>query len=423
MSRGYSSSVANAALLPIVTTEAGSSNIGWTTFKWVVEDKQLIAWSKEVQKAFDILEGKVNQQARKLRREGGQPRDSITLPRKICHEQLKNLAYYGMLAFRGLFPDKARQLLSERIESIKPLVPAPTFVSKLTPFPWEVLYQGDDDEDPDPDMFWGLEYSMARILDMRDISMYARERDPISKMLFCLHHKLCEAHQGEWPNIERLVKATNKDHVLLLGPIEPLMEVVDSKSFLSHLYKSEHNMLHFACHAMQLPAGNDALEISLIRAEELLHAANTDLKPQVVTLETNTFLLTEGSFLNRPLVFLNACHSGGGADELRDSYNLPLKFVERDAGAVIATACPVPDVFAAEFARIFYGFFLWGRVIDDEIPSRAEAQPMSIGEALRQTRRYFLEVHHNPLGLAYGLYSPAHYQVIPSPISGGKDND
>ena len=40
---------------------------------------------------------------------------------------------------------------------------------------------------------------------------------------------------------------------------------------------------------------------------------------------------------------------------------------------------------------------------------------MSIGEALQATRWFFLKECNNPLGLAYGLYSPAHYQVAQSP--------
>lgn len=80
-------------------------------------------------------------------------------------------------------------------------------------------------------------------------------------------------------------------------------------------------------------------------------------------------------------------------------------FVRRGAGAVIATACPVPDLFAAAFAKHFYTFFLSGQ--------------MTIGQALRETRWHFLTKHNNPLGLAYGLYSPANYRLAQSPMMEG----
>jgi len=78
---------------------------------------------------------------------------------------------------------------------------------------------------------------------------------------------------------------------------------------------------------------------------------------------------------------------------------------------VIATACPVSDLFAAAFAKVFYEFFLQGLVVEDEATGEKAIRLMTIGEALRATRWYFLKEYHNPLGLAYGLYSPAHYRV------------
>jgi CHAT domain-containing protein len=76
---------------------------------------------------------------------------------------------------------------------------------------------------------------------------------------------------------------------------------------------------------------------------------------------------------------------------------LPTTFTEAAAAAIVATACPVPDRFAASFARKFYELFVRDK--------------LQIGEALRQTRLFFLTKDNNPLGLAYGLYSPAHYRV------------
>ena len=78
---------------------------------------------------------------------------------------------------------------------------------------------------------------------------------------------------------------------------------------------------------------------------------------------------------------------------------------------MIATACPVPDLFAAAFAKVFYEFFLRGLVVKDEVTGEKGFRLMTIGEALRATRWYFLKEFNNPLGLAYGLYSPAHYRL------------
>ena len=72
--------------------------------------------------------------------------------------------------------------------------------------------------------------------------------------------------------------------------------------------------------------------------------------------------------------------------------NFPKTFINFGAGGVIATNCTMPDNCAAAFASRFYKQLL-GRDLD---------QPANIGEALLETRRYFLNVKNNPLGLAYG---------------------
>jgi CHAT domain-containing protein len=215
-----------------------------------------------------------------------------------------------------------------------------------------------------------------------------------SDMLFCLHHQLRHAHQEEWPAIEKIVRQTPGDRFSMLGPL-CVSEVCDGDTFLAYLDRSTHNMVHFACHCRPGEAGADSLIVSLLRPDE-------DHDPSSLELETYDFIDVEGVFRRKPLVFLNACQSSGGPDDLRKTFNLPQVFIERGAAAVVATVCPVPDLFAASFARHFYHHFLRGH--------------MTIGQALRVTRRHFIEGHHNPLALAYGLYSPAFYQVARSPI-------
>jgi hypothetical protein len=68
-------------------------------------------------------------------------------------------------------------------------------------------------------------------------------------------------------------------------------------------------------------------------------------------------------------------------------------------------------MFAAAFAKVFYEFFLRGQVVRDEISGEKVVKIMTIGEALRATRWYFLKEFNNPLGLAYGIYSPANYRL------------
>ena len=338
--------------------------------------------------------------------------ESIKLDADLCHQHLRIMAEWGQTAYQEFFgDDKPNKRLMGRLS---PNV-APTFVSETTPFPWEVLYQGSgsDYEQGNPEKFWGLRYTPARILNPeKDITDYISEQSSQSDMLFCLHHKLLGSHQEERPEIERMVWGSHHDRFSLLGTTCDFAcdaEALVGDDLLKYLYKSRHNMLHFACHCRRSQRGDDSLLVSFIRDEALEETA------QVIELETYKFSLRGGQFIYQPLVFLNACQSVGGVDELRWTFNLPKAFIKRGAAAVIATACPVPDAFAAAFAKVFYRFFLRGEVVLDEMMGEKVVKLMSIGEALRATRWFFLKEYNNPLGLAYVLYSPAHYQLAQFP--------
>ena len=404
------------SFLPIVVEQGSGNILGFVNFEWAVSDDNLLGWTGKALEVFENIEDAVIRKADEQRREGLPLGESLTLTPEICRQYLTTLAKWGTLAYREFFDDNARESLAEFFQQL-PGVPAPTIFSKLTPFPWEVFYEGEDYRTGDPKHFWGLRYAPARILDLRNIKDYAKEQNAPSKMLFCLHHQLRAAHQREWPYIEGLVRITEQDQVELLGPTGALQAIIDGETLLEHLYKGEHNMLHFACHANPLDVGADVLRMSLITMADL--AGTTEKNFSEIALDTDMFTLNQGVFANKPLVFLNACKSGAGGDRLRETYNLPRKFVECQAGAVIATACPVPDIFAAEFARVFYGYFLRGRDMLAEHPEQTDIGPQPIGEALRLTRCYFIEKHYNPLGLAYGLYSPAHYRMAQVPQAVG----
>ncbi len=360
------------------------------------DNKVLEVLTEEILDCFDALRITVNKEK------------SLALDAGLCNQYLIKLAEWGRTAYQAFFgEDRPNKILTSRLnENV-----APTFVSEVMPFPWEVLFEGseEDYEQGNPEMFWGLRYTPARILNPeKDIADYVLEQAQPSDMLFCLHHRLLHAHKKERPEIENLVRLTAKDRFTLLGTA---CNLTNGKScdplgddLLKYLYKASHNMLHFACHCKESRRG-DKLLISFIQDEEITENG------LVLELETYKFLLRQGKFLCQPLVFLNACQSAGGVDELRRTFNLPKVFIQHGAAAVIATACPVPDMFAAAFAKVFYEFFLRGMVVEDEISGEVVVKIMTIGEALRATRWYFLKEFNNPLGLAYGVYSPAGYRI------------
>jgi CHAT domain len=379
-----------ASFLPIVIDEKQYS-IPWFAYDRSATDPELLNFTENVLKCFRKIEKAVKTTS------------SLTLDPDFGQKQLVELAKWGRVAHQRFFQDEnARRLLQSRFQSMGDEIPAPTFISKLVPFPWEVLYHGNY-LDADPQDFWGFRYTPARILTPElDISQHVMQQAFPSDMLFCLHHKLRQAHQKEWTDIRKLILLTNHDRCCLLTPDGNLITIETGESLLEYLDQAAHNMLHFACHCEPGDAKIDTLLISILQ-EDLNDEIIEDAR--VIKLGALTFDLIDGKFQRRPLIFLNACQSAGGSDELRKTFNLPQMFIKRGAGAVIATACPVPDLFAAAFAGHFYALFLTGQ--------------MTIGQALRETRLHFLKKHNNPLGLAYGLYSPAYYRLAQIPMMEG----
>jgi hypothetical protein len=161
------------------------------------------------------------------------------------------------------------------------------------------------------------------------------------------------------------------------------------------LREVRHELLHFACHCEANQPSAFLTRLDLMLAGECV---SLDVSLLATKLHRHT-----GEDEPGPLVFLNACGSG----QQTPSYEppgFPDKWIRhRGALAVIATLCPVPDVFANAFAREFYKHLLVG-------------EGGSVAGALLAARRHFMEEYHNPLGLAYVLYAVQGACVVPEGV-------
>jgi hypothetical protein len=398
-----------AAFLPIMIPKSDSADYRINGYDFPrdakADDKGLTTLTDQILNVFREVEREINRAVQ----EGKGPEEALTLDGETATKHLVELARFGARAYERLFKEAAQEELAAYLDPSSFI--APTFISEVIPFPWEVLYEGQKYSDGDPEMFWGIRYAPARILQPeRGWHKHSLEQRPPSDMLFSLHHRLRYAKSQEWQQVQQLLGHVTDSRFQLLADsmCAEAAAAEDGERLLEYLDRAEHNMLHFACHCRPAEAGADALLISVLKDDQEITDAERTL-----ALETGNFEDIKGSFSRQPLIFLNACQSGPSPNDLGKTYNLPVMFMERGAGAVIATACPVPDVFAAAFARVFYTEFL--------LPLKQVAgtgqevlKSKMIGEALRDTRRYFMTEYNNPLGLAYGLYSPAFYR-LPAP--------
>ena len=171
---------------------------------------------------------------------------------------------------------------------------------------------------------------------------------------------------------------SSQHHVTLQGPLDERDKVIDS------LRDGEFQILHFATHGSFDAANADQSELTL--ADGSLTPADLmggDLR---------------GIRMRRPLVFLNACHSGQVALSLTGVGGWADKFFrEARASAFVGTLWEVSDELAAEFAGSFY---------------TALAEGKTLGEALRAARQQIREKEKaNPTWLAYSLYGDPNGKV------------
>jgi len=318
----------------------------------------------------------------------------------------ESLMDLGCQAFNQFFEDSdAYDFLTKRIDFYqrKNLNVSPFFWSRKLPYPWELFYPREITGDGDPfSFFWGMRYPLSRNLTKYPFEYHVDEQHPECDMLFALHKNLVHARRDEWPGLKKITGSLDKSGTIKIvgGEIGLYLDdenACDARDLLKYLYRSTHNMIHFACHCKR-KGNDDMLQLSWI--ENNSHISDEGISGTVasINLSPRTFLRQHGAFLEqRPLVFINACRSIGEIDDVTVDFNIPGKFVGSKAAAVIATMCSIPDLFAAAFAQKFYEIFL--------------NEGIEIAEALRITRCYFWKKYNNPLGLAYGLYSSPFYKV------------
>ncbi|PAX47908.1 CHAT domain-containing protein, partial [Brunnivagina elsteri] len=329
-------------------------------------NEEMLHLTKDTLRIFQEIEQKITDR----KKSDLSPEDKLFLTPEECQAYLTKLAGCGRDAYEQFFFDKYAKSELTKLRSYQSKMQfAPTIYSDSLIYPWEVLYEGDDYKNPKVDMFWGFHYPVSRALTNKPPT--ERKYLLSLEMLFCLHQTLNFVHQQEQPAIEKLI-IKHKGNFSLLKVSRKIQKLQDGEELLAHFYQNQYNILHFACHCRQYKDDVDALIISL---------QEDDNNTQQIELEVKNFNRVNGVFLTQPLIFLNACQSAGGVDELRKTFNLPNKFIQYGAAAVIATACPMPDVFAAAFAKVFYEFFI--------------GKKMLIGKALCETRRYFLENYNN----------------------------
>lgn len=181
-----------------------------------------------------------------------------------------------------------------------------------------------------------------------------------------------ELHRRQW-------------QVKLTGPLTQIAEVQ------ARLASRGVHLFHFACHG-NFEAANPE--------DSMLKLADGYFKPAQIDTQIRASLTAA-----RPLVFLNACHSGEVGFALTGAGGWAAAFFQAGAGAFIGSQWEINGKLAARFAQEFYDR-LWG-------VNSFEGRPQPLGQAFHEARLALKAADEaNPTWLAYVLYGDPYGQVI-----------
>jgi len=159
----------------------------------------------------------------------------------------------------------------------------------------------------------------------------------------------------------------------IVRELTPLRQLLDRGDF---------GALHFACHNSFDPANGASIRFGEAR-----------FTPTLLT----TAGITKTLSARAPLVFVNACRSGGLAVSYNGMDGFARKFLAAGASTFIGSLWAVVDDTAREFASTLYGELLGGA---------------ELGDAVLQARRQASSRPGDPSWLAYSVYGDPRATVV-----------
>lgn len=304
---------------------------------------------------------------------------SLDIDKAFCHQVMLHLATTGRSAWNTI-GDPFDTTWNNRIgdNSDWPI----TITTSDFPLLWECLYPGDYDRIAagEYEQFLGLRHNLARAFRLGADGRAHQGFRGSREVLFCHHNELQHARQ----ELAGLRSALGPDFAFCVyDELPDSAPKVELDAFFALMKAHEYGVYHFAVHKKLDSSSPNALEAFLE-----ITRGNKALRVPLVNLSA----AQKPGFQQNPLIFLNACKTGHSLETLFEGLSFPSVFVKWGAAAVIATVCKVPDFFAQAFASKFF-------------QTIAEDKSLSLGDCLLRTRRYFMDTHNNPLGLAYVLYA------------------
>jgi hypothetical protein len=240
--------------------------------------------------------------------------------------------------------------------------------------PWEMILPHED-ELPAED-FLCAQFRMTRWLAGRSLP-----ED------FSLHQARVVVPKSNLPSVKAEQDFFSQELPKLRDDISYGGEWLDMASEVTEALRAgDVQLFHFACHG----------DFDYTRPDEsVLKLQGDSLRPSQIVGPMRT-----GVAHSKPLVFLNACHTGQTGFSLTNMGGWAARFVRAGASAFIGSLWEVNDELAAQFAIRFYTDLLAGQ---------------TLGDAFHAARAHIRkEDRANPTWLAYTLYADPNGRVKPA---------
>jgi len=276
-------------------------------------------------------------------------------------ETRRHLRNAGAQLWRQLVPEALRNQFWDRQGRITQL----TILTENDIVPWELLYPLDPGHD---EGFLVEQFPVTRGIFDRVPSGRLRLR-PFE---FVLPDKSPPQASQEIDTVRALLgsQAVPGDIVRELTPLSELLE------------RGDFGMLHFACHNSFDRANGASIRFG---------------RAQFTPTDLTTAEISKTLSARAPLVFVNACRSGGSAMSYNGMDGFARSFLAAGASTFIGSLWAVVDDTACEFASTLYGGLLGGA---------------TLGDAALQARREAANKPGDPSWLAYSVYGDPAATVV-----------
>jgi hypothetical protein len=176
-------------------------------------------------------------------------------------------------------------------------------------------------------------------------------------------------------------------------------QLADHLMFASQTFRGDpripDQIQHFICHCI---VDENDVDESVLKLSRLNSLKIYELQAKLAQVQAENERIPEKRKqrpIPAPLVFLNAC--GSSIIDPMDVTSFPMLFLKLNKyRGFIGTETNVPDLFAADFSKIFYCGLLNG---------------LTLGEAIYQAKWAMLRDHQNPLGIIYTTYADPNMRV------------